>query len=89
MDLIRWESFTRSQQLLMIGSEIMRAKVWQDKDETLFHGALERAFPLIDLSLEDKKWEDRKFSLLQFREELGKFYSGERKDSIEFLYNVL
>lgn len=89
MTINRWKTFTKSQQLLMVGSEIMRAKAWQGVDEGLFQGALERTFPLVDLCLEDKKWQDQQLSLLTLRDELGKFYVGQRKDSVELLYHTL
>lgn len=73
----------------MIGSEIMRAKVWQIENPQLFKEALERALALLDFSLEDPKWRETRYSLLVFREELGKFYLGLRADSIEVLYRAL
>ena len=51
----RWQSFDKSQQLLMIGSELERARVWQGKDEKSFRGALERGLELVDLTLGDPK----------------------------------
>ena len=85
----RWNIFTKSQQLLMIGSEIMRAKVWQKENPLLFKEALERAFSLLDFSLEDPKWNKSRYSLLVLREELGKFYIGARVDNIDSLYQIL
>ena len=43
MKLDRWKNFSKRQQLLMIGSEFMRAKAWQSKDKEKFILALERA----------------------------------------------
>jgi len=73
----------------MIGSEIMRAKVWQKENPLLFKEALERAFSLLDFSFEDPQWKENRYSLLVLREELGKFYTGARTNSIEFLYQIL
>ena len=73
----------------MIGSEIMRAKVWQGKNEALFQGALERTFPLVDLCLDEEKWKKNRFALLVLRDELSKFYVGQRKDAVESLYHTL
>ena len=85
----RWNSFTKNQQLLMIGSEIMRAKIFQKKDSRLFLGTIERAFPLIDFCLEDPKWQDDRYVIITLREELGKFRAGKRTDPIEILYQNL
>ena len=56
MELNRWKNFEKRQQLLMLGAEFMRAKVWQGKDQENFLSALERALELIDLTLADEKW---------------------------------
>ena len=89
MDLNRWKNFTKSQQLLMIGSEFMRAKTWQHKDREKFILALERALELIDLTLSDHKWENNLRMLLGLREEVAKFYTAKRRDDVSLLYNVL
>ena len=73
----------------MIGSEIMRAKVWQNQNQPLFRDALERSLPLVDFSLEDSKWEEDRYSLFVLRDELVKFYTNLRTDNIETLYQAL
>ncbi|MBI2003226.1 MAG: peptide deformylase [Candidatus Wildermuthbacteria bacterium] len=45
MDINRWKIFERRQQILMIGSEIMRAKVWQYRDEDKFRAASLVTYP--------------------------------------------
>ena len=89
MDLNRWKNFNKSQQLLMIGSEFMRAKTWQYKDREKFISALERALNLIDLTLSDAKWKDNLSMILRLREEITKFYTSARTDDILLLYKVL
>jgi len=89
MELNRWKSFTKHQQLLTIGSEFMRAKMWQNKDQGKFLMALERALELIDFTLHDLKWKNNFRMLLGLREEVAKFYISERKDDISVLYNAL
>ena len=89
MNLDRWETFPKSQQLLMIGSEIMRAKVWQGKDEEKFLGALARGTRLIELCQGDKKWESAKAMLAGLREEFQKFSTKSRTDDISILYRAL
>ena len=89
MELARWKTFSKHDQLLMIGSEIMRAGTWQRKDEEKFTSALERAFALVDLSLTDSKWGNMRYPLLFLRSELAEFYAAERTDDIVSLYNAL
>lgn len=85
----RWDSFSTREQLLMIGSEILRAKRWQEESRENFHGALERAFLLIDLTLNDKRWRSRLPMLLWLRQELAKYYLGQASDDIGILYTAL
>lgn len=88
MELTRWKNFTTHQQLLMIGSEFMRAKTWQGKDQEKFLSALERALELIDLTISDAKWKDNLLMILILREEAAKFYSLKRTDDISSLYKA-
>ena len=67
MDSSRWDVFPKNQQLLSIGSELMRAKVWQNQDTDKFKLALERGLELIDLCLADPKWKDNAYALLERR----------------------
>ncbi|MEK7212347.1 MAG: hypothetical protein AAB686_01585 [Patescibacteria group bacterium] len=85
----RWQGFTKSQQLLFIGSELERARVWQGKDEDNFRGALARGLELVDLSLADPQWRDNLAMILGLRQEMAKFYIGQGVGSIETLYSAL
>lgn len=89
MDINRWKNFTKRQQLLTIGAEFLRAKVWQGKSQQNFTLALERALELIDLTISDKKWKENILMLLRIREEVAKFYTLQRTDDISLLYNAL
>jgi hypothetical protein len=89
MELNRWQKFNKREQLLMVGSEFIRAKNWQRKDNEKFVSALWRALELIDLTLSDSKWKNDSRILLGLREEVAKFYSADRTDDVALLYNTL
>ncbi len=55
----RWSTFTLSEQMGNIGSEIYRAWKQQNKDQKLFEAASDRALELFDLTLADKRWKGR------------------------------
>ncbi|OGZ00057.1 MAG: hypothetical protein A2945_00005 [Candidatus Liptonbacteria bacterium RIFCSPLOWO2_01_FULL_52_25] len=76
---LHWQQFTRNDQLLAISAEIVRASIWEQKDREKFVGALERAFALIDASLDDPRWQSELSELLCLRDEIGKYYCGERR----------
>lgn len=88
MILERFKTFSKSQQLLMIGSEIMRAKVWQNKNQDNFISVLERGLELIDFSLADPKWKTNLFILLFLRDKISEFYVGLARYNIETLYQA-
>ena len=89
MDINRWKSFTKREQLLTISAEFMRAKNWQEKDQAKFILALERALELIDLTLSDEKWRDSIQMILVLREEVAKFFIAQRKDNFSVICNAL
>ena len=89
MELNRWQKFNKREQLLMIGSEFLRAKTWQREDKEKFISALWRALELIDLTLSDSKWKNDLQMLLGLKEEVAKFYSAGRTDDVSLLYNSL
>lgn len=63
-----WQKLSLVEQLGNIGSEISRAIHWQDKDQKLFDGAIERALELFDLTLEDLRWHGRHGEIARARE---------------------
>ncbi len=85
----RWNTFSKREQLLFIGSELERARVWQGNDLDAFRSALARARALLDLTLEDSKWSENAFLIAVLRDEVDKFSNGSRKDSIQILYRAL
>ncbi len=89
MTIERWQTFSKHNQLLNIGSAIMRASNWQDKDKEKFLMAVEEALKLLELSKEDPKWEARLYALDYLRIQIEKFKRAERKDNIKILYQVL
>ncbi|MEK7287243.1 MAG: hypothetical protein AAB091_01610 [Elusimicrobiota bacterium] len=71
----RWSRFTGERQLLMVGSELERASElagWQDQKAVEL--CCERAFELIDLTLDDPKWRGQCRRLTRWRELLGESY---------------
>ncbi len=52
----RWSQFSLATQLGHIGSELGRAKTWQNKDHTLYEQALNRALILLNFTLNDPRW---------------------------------
>jgi len=56
VDSKRWSEFPFAQQIGHIGSEISRARHWEEKSDTANrNSALIRALELIDLTIGDKK----------------------------------
>jgi hypothetical protein len=76
IDSIRWSQFSLFEQFGHIGSEISRARLWQErKDIAASNRCMERAFDLIDLSITDVRWQGRLKEICRFREVLGDIYS--------------
>jgi hypothetical protein len=85
----RWKKLSCRDQLLHIGSEFERARVWEEKgDSEEVRNALERALTLIDLSIDDPQWRERRYALWVVRGYVGEFYCGEKKGVAE-LYRLL
>lgn len=66
----RWQQFTLAQQLGHVGSEVSRTRKAQG-DEQRFWSAATRAFELLDLTIEDPRWQSRLRELLRVREVLA------------------
>lgn len=77
----RWNSFSKRDQILNIGAELQRAKNWLEEKQVM--NCLDRAFELLDLTLNDKRWKKRELFLL--REALAGFYSKEKKGKKELV----
>ena len=79
----RWFELTLAEQLGNIGSEVSRAANWQNRDEKLFWGAVERALELFDLTLTDTRWNGRHREVAGAREVfVDAVYGGESYDSV-------
>ncbi|MDP3785081.1 MAG: hypothetical protein Q8R12_03330 [bacterium] len=84
----RWFKFSPMEQMANIGTEVGRAKRWQNKDEKLFEGAVARALELFDLTLGDPRWQGGRLrEIAQVREIFSNAVLGgkEYKSSLEDL----
>lgn len=88
MTLERWKTLSLRDQLGHIASEILRANLAKNKQDSTFLQILERAICLVDLSLEDKKWKENPLFLLVLRDELAKAYIG-KIENLGKLYAAL
>jgi hypothetical protein len=71
----RWYKFSLCEQMGHIGSEITRARVWEDKNDSQSRNkALERAFELIDTTKDDARLYKRRRELCYLREILADKY---------------
>ncbi len=81
-----------AEQLANVGSEVARARRWQDKDAQLCEKAFERALELLDLTIGDPRWKGRRKELTRVREVLcdamlgGKEYGGDLADLDRYFY---
>jgi hypothetical protein len=77
----RWISFTKGQQILMIGSEFERINSrLKNHDTENINPCYERIFDLVDITLLDPKWNYNFKELLRFREVIGELYLQKEKD---------
>ena len=73
INIERWYKFCFNEQIGHIGSEIGRAKVWENrKDFKERNNSLERALELIEITEEDPRHFDRQKELSFLRENLMK-----------------
>ena len=90
MSLERWKIFSKREQLLFIGSELERARVWgEEGNQENFLGALMRAADLVALTAQDEKWSDDIEKPLFLREELMKLSVGESIFTPAQIYQAL
>ena len=72
-----WHKLSLREQLGNVGSEINRAIVWKGKDEKKYHDSLDRAYELMDLTLQDPRWRDERLrELHRVREMITDAISG-------------
>ena len=71
----KWQGFSKEDQILNIGAEFARAKnglVRNDDKQVL--DCLNRAFELLDLTINDPRWHRGLNELLRIRDVLAQFY---------------
>lgn len=86
----RWFTFSVSEQLGNVGSEFERAaRAFERGDRERFENAFERMLELLDLTVEDPKWQTkcRLRELLRLREEVCDIFHGNEifRTSVETL----
>lgn len=64
----RWFSLSLMEQLGNIGSEVGRARRWQNEDKKIYQNTVNRALELFDLTLQDSRWIGRKSEIARARE---------------------
>jgi len=89
--LKRWQEYSLSEQLDNIGSEISRARYWEESlDYINREKALERSLELLDLTVADKRWYLKLKELTRLRDIIGdlmaktKIYNISLKDLEKF-----
>ncbi len=71
----KWHTLSLAEQMGNIGSEVGRA-ARASGDVVRFEGAVTRAFELIDLTINDARWNKRLKELVRVREVFGDAISG-------------
>lgn len=75
-----WQKMTLMEQLGNIGSEIGRALTWQAKgDKEQMIRALDRGLELFDLTIADRRWQNRLKEILRAREVVGDYFCGDNQ----------
>ena len=64
----RWQTLALTEQLANIGSDVARAARWHGKDLQRCEQAFLRALELLDLTIEDARWQGRRKELTRARE---------------------
>lgn len=73
----KWFKLSLSEQMANIGSEVIRAFKWYQRDgKKHWESALERALDLFDLTLSDKRWKNRAKEIARMREVICDFFYG-------------
>jgi hypothetical protein len=64
----RWRTMPLVEQLGNVGSEVGRVSRWQKKDPQACEKAFSRALELLDLTIQDPRWQGRRKELTRVRE---------------------
>lgn len=87
MNKERWEKFSFEEQMGHIGSEYGRAESLNKKgDQENYKVSLERAIELIELTINDKRWETRLYEILKLKDVLVDLYEETRKYNVSAQY---
>jgi len=71
----KWETYTKTQQVLMISNELNRAlNSLKSNHHSDAEKCYERAIELTDLTVEDQRWDNGLKELLRFREGLSSLF---------------
>lgn len=63
-----WRELSLCEQMANIGSEISRARNWQERDPQIFENGVNRALDLFELTLTDPRWRGRLREIARARE---------------------
>ncbi len=76
----RWRQLKLIEQMAHIAGEVERSLNWKGKNNSLYsQAALDRAFELLDLTIEDNKNRSRLKEIVRVREALADFFWGENQ----------
>lgn len=76
----RWTQFSLMEQLAHVGSEVDRAAHWLKKSDTISsRRSIDRALELIDLTLDDQRWNKRRKEIFRAREVLCDHFYGDNQ----------
>jgi len=89
----KWNTMSLVEQLGNVGSEVGRVSRWQKKDPQACEKAFSRALELLDLTIQDPRWEGRRKELTRVREFLcdamlgGSVYGSDFVDLDRYFYH--
>lgn len=87
---LKWEKFPFHKQILMIGTEILRAGKWMEKcDDEEVKNCYERAIELVFLTIEVLKEKNKLREILRFKEALLSLYLKNNIEENKNLFKVL
>ncbi|MDH4194592.1 MAG: hypothetical protein OEY80_11165 [Nitrospirota bacterium] len=72
----KWRTMPLVEQLANVGSEVGRVSRWKEKDLQACEKAFTRALELLDLTIQDPRWQGRRKELTRVREVLCDAMSG-------------
>lgn len=76
----RWQQFSLMEQLAHVGSEVDRAAHWMKKGDSISsHRSIDRALELIDLTIDDQRWQKRTKEITRAREVLCDHFYGDNQ----------